>query len=83
MRCHYVQGTGQSWAEVSHGPGPWGYHQCDDVLTFRGHSLSELSFLSENRHRAGLTGSLRTATLANVGRCRMGFPLRDGLRASD
>jgi len=50
---------------------------------FRGHLPSRLTFLRENRHRAGLTGSLRTATLADVGRCRMGFPLRDGLRASD
>jgi hypothetical protein len=77
MRCHYVQGTGQSWAEVSHGPGPWGYHQCDDVLTFRGHSLSELSFLSENRHRAVHTGRLRAATVAHMVRSRMRFRLRD------
>jgi hypothetical protein len=43
------------------------------LLANRGHLLSRLTFPSENHHRAGHTGRLREATLADMGRCRMGF----------
>jgi hypothetical protein len=42
------------------------------LLANRGHLLSRLTFPSENHHRAGHTGRLREATLADMGRCRMG-----------
>jgi hypothetical protein len=46
----------------------------DDVLLAdRGYLLSLLTFPSENRHGVGHTGQLRAATLADMGRCRMGF----------
>jgi hypothetical protein len=49
------------------------------LLADRGHVLSRLTFPSENRHRAGHMGRLRTATLTDVDGCRRGFGLRDGL----
>ncbi len=47
------------------------------LLANRGHLLSQLTFPSENHHRAGHTGRLRGATLADMGCCRMPFPIRD------
>jgi hypothetical protein len=46
------------------------------VLANRKHVLSQLTFPSENHHRAGHTGRLRAATLADMGCWRMGFGLR-------
>jgi hypothetical protein len=48
----------------------------DVLLADRGHLLSRMTFRSENHHRAGHTGRVQAATLADMGRCRMGFRLR-------
>ena len=47
----------------------------DVLLADRGHLLSRLTFPSENHHRAGHPARLRAATLADMGRCRMGFAI--------
>jgi hypothetical protein len=55
-----------------------GLPQCDDLLAIRGRQLSQLTFASENHHRAVHTGRLRAATLADMARSRIGFGLWDG-----
>jgi hypothetical protein len=42
----------------------------------RGHLPSQLTFPSENHHRAGHMGRLRTASLPDIDRYRTGFGLR-------
>jgi hypothetical protein len=50
--------------------------QCDNLLAVRGRPLSQLTFLSENHHRAVHTGRLRAATLADMARSRIRFAIR-------
>ena len=52
----------------------------DVLLADRGHQLSRSAFPGENYHRAGHTGQLRAATVADMGRCRIGFLKRDASR---
>ena len=48
----------------------------DARMHSKGAEDSRMTYLSRNLLRAGLTGRLRAATLADMGRCRMGIRYR-------
>ena len=57
-----------------------GLPQCDDLRAVRGRPLSQLTFPSENYHRAGHPGRFQAATLADMTRSPHGVPPAGHLR---